>query len=74
MVVDMVEAPADFQMFRVEREAELIEPYGWLTLCGFHWLPTEPASLPSLPGRWWADGSQAHASVDVAAADGLTID
>lgn len=71
MVVAMVETPTDFQIFRFEREAELTEPYGWLTLCGFHWLPTEPASLPGLPGRWWTDDSQGHASVEAVAADGL---
>jgi uncharacterized protein (DUF1684 family) len=72
MVVGMVEAPADFQMFRAEREAELTEPYGWLTLRGFHWLPTEPAPMPGLPGRWWADGSHARAYLEVAAVEGLT--
>jgi uncharacterized protein len=66
--------PTDFVMFRAEREAELAEPYGWLTLRGFHWLPDEPAALPGLPGRWWADESQLHAHLDAAAAAGLTRD
>jgi uncharacterized protein len=72
MVGGMIEAPADFQVFRAEREAELTEPYGWLTLRGFHWLPTAAAPLPGLPGRWWADESQAQAYLAAAAADGLT--
>lgn len=63
----------DFRAFRAEREAELVEPYGWLTLCGFHWLPPEPATLPGLPGRWWADASQADAHVRAEADDGLTV-
>ncbi len=66
--------PADFQSFRVEREAELAEPFGWLTLRGFHWLATEPTPLPGLPGRWWADDSQAQAHVEAVGAEGLTHD
>ncbi len=51
-----------FAQFRAEREAELVEPYGWLTLSGFYWLPTTPEPLPDLPGMWWAspDQSAAH--------------
>lgn len=61
--------PQDFQMFRAARDAELTEPYGWLTLLGFHWLPTEASPLPGLSGRWWADSapSLAHLGVDIAA-------
>ena len=72
MVAAMIDTPADFRVFRAEREAELTESYGWLTLRGFYWLPVEPSPIPGLPGRWRADGSQAHASLDAAAAEGLT--
>jgi uncharacterized protein len=67
-------SPDDFREFRATREAELTEPYGWLTLRGFHWLDTEPVELPGLPGRWGAeaDGSEAH--LTAVAADGLTRD
>jgi uncharacterized protein len=72
MVVGMIDTQADFRAFRAEREAELTEPYGWLTLCGFSWLPAEPSSITGLPGRWWADGAQTNAYLTAAAADGLT--
>jgi uncharacterized protein len=74
MVVGMIEMPVDFPMFRAGREAELAEPYGWLTLRGFYWLPVEPSPIPGLPGRWWANDSESHAYLDVAAAEGLTSD
>ena len=34
------------------------EPYGWLTLRGYHWLPGTPEQLPGLPGLWSADLDQ----------------
>lgn len=51
--------------FRSERVAELREPFGWLCLRGFHWLPdgdAEPGGgqLDGLPGTWWTDGAEAH--------------
>ena len=66
----MEDWPDDFREFRRAREAELVEPYGWLTLRGFHWLEDHPAELPALPGRWWADPDQAH--LEATSADGLT--
>lgn len=48
-------ARAEWLAFRAAREAELREPFGWLALRGFHWLPEQPAELPGVPGRWWAD-------------------
>ncbi|MEZ5093655.1 DUF1684 domain-containing protein [Nocardioides sp.] len=66
--------PEDFRDFRMAREAELTEPYGWLTLRGFHWLDDQPAELAGLPGRWWADGDQARAHLEATPADGLTRD
>jgi uncharacterized protein len=74
MVFGMIDSPADFLMFRDEREAELTEPYGWLTLRGFYWLPPEPSPMPGLPGRWWADDAQANAFLDASVAEGLTRD
>ncbi len=62
--------PDDFRAFRAERERELTEPYGWLTLRGFHWLSDEPSAIPGLPGRWYADADQVAAHVE--AAPGLT--
>lgn len=64
--------PEAWREFRRRREEDLVQPYGWLTLTGFHWLPTEPAGLPGLPGTWSTDGENAH--VTATAADGLTRD
>ncbi len=61
-----------YRRFRAEREAELVEPYGWLTLHGFHWLPESPAPLPDLPGRWSATADEA--SVEAKADDGLVLE
>lgn len=69
----MTAAGEDFTAFRTRREAELTEPYGWLTLQGFHWLPDAPSTIPGLPGRWWADPDQGNAHLEAADGDGLTI-
>lgn len=52
-------APQTWTDFRRDREETLREPYGWLTIRSFHWLPEEPGELPGLPGRWWVDGEDA---------------
>lgn len=52
-------APQGWADFRAKREETLREPYGWLTIRSFHWLPEEPGELPGLPGRWWVDGDDA---------------
>lgn len=70
----MVDGPEEYRAFRAAREAELVEPYGWLTLRGYQWLPAEPSPLPGLTGLWWADSSQAEARVEASASDGLMRD
>ncbi|MFI2102235.1 DUF1684 domain-containing protein [Isoptericola sp. NPDC019693] len=45
---------------RADRERELAAPHGWLSLAGFHWLPSRPAPLPGVPGLWFADDTGAH--------------
>ncbi|NNG19824.1 DUF1684 domain-containing protein [Naumannella sp. ID2617S] len=50
--------------FRRAREQELTQPFGWLTLQGFHWLPGQPTELPGLPGRWSTDGENAFCDAD----------
>lgn len=62
-------AEGAWRAFRAAREAELVQPYGWLTLQGFHWLPERPSTLAGLPGRWWTDGQEAF--LEATAADGL---
>lgn len=66
--------PEDHLQFRATREAELVEPYGWLTLRGYHWLAGQPSAVEGLPGRWWADADQTEAHLQTTAADGLTRD
>ena len=61
-----------WQAFRAHREAELVDPYGWLTLQGFHWLPAEPGPVPDLPGSWSATAEEARLEASVT--DGLTLD
>ncbi|WP_454728508.1 DUF1684 domain-containing protein [Cellulosimicrobium protaetiae] len=46
--------------WHAEREEALRPPHGWLSLVAYHWLPTEPAALPGVPGLWWADADGAH--------------
>src|SRR5690606_36478777 len=58
-----------WRAFRERREAELVEPYGWLTLQAFHWLPAEPGPLPGLPGTWSATATEAR--LEAEATDGL---
>lgn len=58
--------------FREARERELAQPYGWLTIRGFHWLPPEPARLEGLPGLWSSDGTDAR--VEAGREDGLVVD
>jgi hypothetical protein len=70
----MVDGDEEYRAFRAAREAELVEPYGWLTLRGYHWLPSTPQQLPGLPGLWSADEDQGTAQVTAAAVDGLTRD
>ncbi|SKC71986.1 DUF1684 domain-containing protein [Krasilnikoviella flava] len=43
-----------------DREQELALPHGWLSLAGFHWLPSRPEPLPGVPGLWLADDAGAH--------------
>ncbi len=70
----MVDGDEEYRAFRAAREAELVEPYGWLTLRGYHWLPSTPERLPGLPGLWSADEDQSAARLTATTADGLNRD
>lgn len=66
---DPASAWREFRRLRVD---ELTEPFGWLTLRGFHWLPAAGGTLPGLPGTWGAD--ETGAWLEASPADGLLVD
>jgi uncharacterized protein (DUF1684 family) len=41
--------------WRGKRLASLHEPYGWLALASYEWLPAAPGPLASAPGVWWSE-------------------
>ncbi|MFV0460692.1 MAG: DUF1684 domain-containing protein [Actinomycetales bacterium] len=69
---ERVDPPEQWRDFRRARHAELAEPFGWLCLTGFHWLPQDPSPLPGLPGRWSADAARAR--VEAEAGELLMLD
>ncbi|WP_454048939.1 DUF1684 domain-containing protein [Cellulomonas sp. Marseille-Q8402] len=64
--------PVDWSAWRAARDAELADPYGWLSLTALHWLTAEPTAYDDLPGRWWADTTGIH--VEPAAGSAPTLD
>ena len=68
-------SPARFvhrwQQWKVARERELANPYGWLALVSLDWLSGTPERYPGVPGRWWQDGEAAYLDPDGA---DLTVD
>ncbi|MFJ1751963.1 DUF1684 domain-containing protein [Kitasatospora sp. NPDC088134] len=48
-------AAESWQRWTESRNAAVGAPHGPLALTGTHWLAPEPAKLPGLPGRWWAE-------------------
>ncbi|GAA1665194.1 DUF1684 domain-containing protein [Kribbella yunnanensis] len=54
----------DWHTWHAAREQDLNTDYGWLTIVGFDWLPTEPAALAGLPGEWWAADGRAHVTAE----------
>lgn len=57
--------------WRAERDEQLRDPHGWLSLVALHWLGGDPARLPEAPGRWSSDGTSVQLSA--AAADGVLV-
>ncbi|MEW2502606.1 DUF1684 domain-containing protein [Amycolatopsis sp. NPDC047767] len=53
-----------WQDWKLEREKELAEPYGWLALVSLDWLGNEPRSYGNLPGKWWQDAEAAYVDPD----------
>lgn len=66
---DVERGEQDWRELRAQREAELVQPHGWLTLRGFHWLEPAATTLPGVPGQWSADDEEATLQADLA--DGL---
>jgi uncharacterized protein len=58
-----------WRQWLADRERDLRDPHGWLSLTGLHWLDDQPSAIDGLPGRWSAGPSW----VDVRAgtSDGL---
>jgi uncharacterized protein (DUF1684 family) len=57
---DDLTAPAGWRAWAAARDAELADPYGWLSLTALHWLTGTPAAYDDLPGLWWADDAGIH--------------
>ncbi|MET8539507.1 DUF1684 domain-containing protein [Kitasatospora sp. NPDC004799] len=64
-------AAEDWKHWSDGRAATVSAPHGQLALTGTHWLEPEPAEIPGLPGRWWADAEGVR--VRAAASDGITV-
>ncbi|WP_030055274.1 MULTISPECIES: DUF1684 domain-containing protein [Streptomyces] len=64
-------AAEDWKHWSDGRAAAVSAPHGQLALTGTHWLEPEPAEIPGLPGRWWADAEGIR--VRAAAGDGITV-
>jgi len=43
---------AEWERWRRERDAELAEPHGFLSITGLHWLTAEPQRFDDAPGAW----------------------
>ncbi|RGD61980.1 DUF1684 domain-containing protein [Kitasatospora xanthocidica] len=65
-------AAEDWKHWSDGRAASVSAQHGQLALTGTHWLEPEPAEIPGLPGRWWADAEGVR--VRAAASDGITVD
>ncbi|MEU6645630.1 DUF1684 domain-containing protein [Saccharomonospora sp. NPDC046836] len=58
--------------WHAEREQELREPYGWLSLAGLHWLGEQAQTFDGIPGAWSA--STRAARVTATAEEGLVVE
>jgi uncharacterized protein (DUF1684 family) len=55
---------ADWQSWKTDRERELADPHGWLTIVSLNWLTESPQHYPDVPGRWWQDADAAYLDPD----------
>ena len=55
---------ADWQGWKDNRERDLAQPYGWLTIVSRDWLSETPQRYGEVPGRWWQDEDAAYLDPD----------
>ncbi|GAA2746064.1 MULTISPECIES: DUF1684 domain-containing protein [Kitasatospora] len=65
-------AAEEWKHWTEARTASVSAPHGPLALTGTHWLEPEPAEIPGLPGRWWAEDG--HVRLSISAADGIRLE
>lgn len=63
---------ASWQEWHDEREQELREPHGWLSITALHWLDEHPAPYPDLPGTWRVRDADT-VEITASAADGIDV-
>lgn len=63
-----------WRAWRAERELELLDPHGWLSLTSLTWLGPEVQTLPDFPGRWSATGEGRSWMVTAAFDEGDAVD
>lgn len=61
-----------FERWRTERETTLVEPHGWLSVTGLHWLASGPQQVDGVPGTWSVTDGAVHLEAD--GPDGLRLD
>ncbi|MFC9895504.1 DUF1684 domain-containing protein [Nocardia sp. NPDC127579] len=77
------EFETDWARWHRDREAQLRDPLGFLSLTGLHWLTDQPERLANVPGTWWVTDDKvfvtaqpgdrlAHADAEIAGVQILT--
>ncbi|MFF1799078.1 DUF1684 domain-containing protein [Kitasatospora sp. NPDC058263] len=64
-------AAGDWKHWSEGRAAAVSARHGQLALTGTHWLEPDPAGIPGVPGRWWADAEGVR--LRATASDGITV-
>ena len=61
-----------WQDWHDERERELREPHGWLSVTALRWLDEHPVQYPDLPGTWRVRDADT-VEISATAADGIEV-
>lgn len=66
----------EWKAWHLTREANLKEPFGWLSVTALHWLGTEPHRFDGVPGIWSVRGAETGGGVfvELTAGEELFID